>query len=463
MRSLRRWLLVIALVVVGALLARACSGSDEVANGPVWSSTATPLPAVPTSAGSPTPAYSGGAGGTPTPDPTRAGAEGGRSPATYVVQAGDTLSSIAIAFGCTPEEIAAANGLASVNAIAIGQVLNVPTAATEEGPYLKVIPDSELVYGPAFIQFDLAGSIAGQGGDLAAYTELVEGHLLTGAEIVQLVAQRFSVGPRVLLALLELRGGWVAEVNPTAESRLLPLGSWEPTGPGLYDQLSWAAVRLNEGYYGWKRGDRTTVRVANGVRAAVAPGLNAGTAGVQNCLAALAWSLDEWLDLVGPNGFLATYAGLFGDPFSYAVEPLLPAGLVQPELQLPWEAGLTWYLTSGPHGGWGPAGGRAALDFVTGDKIPDCTESTQWATAAARGLVVRSEAGEVVIDLDRDGFEQSGWVLLYLHVAGDGRVAEGTIVERGQRIGRLSCEGGYSEATHLHIARRYHGEWIPAG
>jgi hypothetical protein len=30
------------------------------------------------------------------------------------------------------------------------------------------------------------------------------------------------------------------------------------------------------------------------------------------------------------------------------------------------------------------------------------------------------------------------------------------------RIGHASCEGGISTGTHLHIARKYNGEWIAA-
>lgn len=32
----------------------------------------------------------------------------------------------------------------------------------------------------------------------------------------------------------------------------------------------------------------------------------------------------------------------------------------------------------------------------------------------------------------------------------------------GERVGHPSCEGGVSSGTHLHVARRYNGEWIPA-
>ena len=69
---------------------------------------------------------------------------------------------------------------------------------------------------------------------------------------------------------------------------------------------------------------------------------------------------------------------------------------------------------------------------------------------------------EVVLDLDGDGREETGWNLFYMHVAAEDRVPAGVFVDQGQRIGHPSCEGGYSTATHLHLARKYDGEWIPA-
>ena len=50
-----------------------------------------------------------------------------------------------------------------------------------------------------------------------------------------------------------------------------------------------------------------------------------------------------------------------------------------------------------------------------------------------------------------------------MHVYNEGRVEAGTYLQRGQPIGHPSCEGGFADATHLHFARRYNGEWIPAG
>jgi len=80
----------------------------------------------------------------------------------------------------------------------------------------------------------------------------------------------------------------------------------------------------------------------------------------------------------------------------------------------------------------------------------------------ADGVVARSERGFVILDLDGDGDETTGWTIVYLHLATEGRMPAGIRVRAGDPLGHASCEGGVSTATHLHIARRYNGEWIPA-
>jgi murein DD-endopeptidase MepM/ murein hydrolase activator NlpD len=77
-------------------------------------------------------------------------------------------------------------------------------------------------------------------------------------------------------------------------------------------------------------------------------------------------------------------------------------------------------------------------------------------------VILRAENGAVIQDVDNDGLEQTGWTVLYMHVDTDGRARAGTFVPAGGKIGHPSCEGGVSSGTHLHLARRYNGEWIPA-
>jgi murein DD-endopeptidase MepM/ murein hydrolase activator NlpD len=155
---------------------------------------------------------------------------------------------------------------------------------------------------------------------------------------------------------------------------------------------------------------------------------------------------------------------MFGNPWERAntVEPLFPAAISQPPLTLPFIRNWIWSYTGGPHGAWEHEGAYAALDFAPGSTEPGCVKSNAWVLAAASGLVVRSGYGVVALDLDGDGYEQTGWVLIYLHVSTAGRIPIGEWVDAGDPLGHPSCEGGLSTGTHLHIARKYNGEWIPA-
>lgn len=396
---------------------------------------------------------------TPTPTPTRVPPE--TTAVYYTVRPGDTLSGIAVAFGTTIDGLMALNGMKNADQLAVGRVLQVALEAQYTGPGTILVPDSEAVYGPGYADFDVAQATAAYPGWFNSYAEVVEGENLTAAEIVQRVAERYSVGPRVLLALLELRGNWLTNADPTPDQRTYPLGYIDGAyWTGLYFQLSIAADALNTGFYGWWMDTLWLVRTRDGTYIQFSADLNAGTAGIQRALAPSAGSYEGWkADL---TQFAAVYRQLFGDPFARAVEPLIPAGVSAAELVLPWPKGDTWYFTGGPHPGWGTQGVQSAIDFTTNERNIGCAISQQWVTAAAPGPVVVSQTGVVLQDLDGDAFLGTGWVLLYMHVATNGRVETGTALAVGDRVGRPSCEGGVSNATHLHLARRYNGVWIAA-
>jgi hypothetical protein len=127
-----------------------------------------------------------------------------------------------------------------------------------------------------------------------------------------------------------------------------------------------------------------------------------------------------------------------------------------------------WSFISGPHTVWEKEGAQAALDFAPATHASGCIPSEAWAAAMADGLVVRSEFGAVVQDLPDetgavDGLEQTGWALLYMHVESRERVPVGTYLHAGEPIGHPSCEGGRALGTHVHIARKYNGEWVEVG
>ncbi len=393
-----------------------------------------------------------------TPQPTFTPA-----PQIYRVEWGDSLSAIATKLGCTVEELMVDNGLTDADTLQPGERLIIPRGTGDYGPGEVLIPDSEFVYGPALSRFDVDTFINSRPGYLKGYSELVDGEEWTGAEIVRWVAEHFSVGPRLLLALLEYRSGWLDDPSPPSDTLAYPMGKREDWRQGLFKQLSWAADQLNLGYYDWRGRGTPLIQLADWSRVAFDDSLNPGTVAVQRLLAQGA-TREEWQVQCGkgPGSFYQTYVDLFGDPFQYAVDPLIPSDLQSPILSLPWEAGMRWYYTSGPHGGWGDGSGWAALDFIPPDDNQGCYRTEAWVVAATDGLVVVSEDGMVLQDLDGDGDPHTGWVIMYLHVAARDRVPQGSFLKRGERVGHPSCEGGFANATHLHLARMYNGEWIAA-
>ncbi|HPV06595.1 MAG TPA: LysM peptidoglycan-binding domain-containing protein [Aggregatilineales bacterium] len=408
----------------------------------------------------PTPAF------IPTPNPTRPAVVDPTQDQIHVVQFGDTLNAIADRYGVAPESIMQANGLDNANLLSVGQSLIIPLGVRTVGPAFKIIPDSELVYGPELKGFDVEQAVSILPNSfLANYTEELDGRLWTGAEIIDRVAVEQSISPRLLLALLEYESGWLSQSMVTEDQALYPMGYRERPGQiyGLYRQLDWAGKMLQAGYYGWRQRGLSAVLLADGQRVGLDPTINAGTAGVQTLLAQTR-SLDSWLAATQYSGFFNTYVSLFGDPFRFAVEPLIPPDLQQPEIGFPFGDDEVWYFTGGPHGGWGSSSAWAALDFVSAEEVGlGCDVSPDWARAVADGVIARSEYGLVILDLDGDGFEGTGWTIFYLHLSSEDRpVQEGQRVKKGDPIGHPSCEGGVSYATHLHIARRYNGEWIAA-
>jgi len=400
---------------------------------------------------------------TPTLDSLRDIPESGVIAGSYIVRSGDTLSGIAVATGATVEELMRLNGIANADNLRIGQVLQVNLPIEGHAPSIKLIPDSELVNSPTAITFHVPKFVAAAPGYLKAYTETVDGAEMDGAHVVMRIAEQYSIHPRILLALLEYKGGWISNPAPQGDALDYPLGYNRTDIKSLYLQLSWAAARLNEGYYGWRLASRLWVRLLDdGGRAYMGNGINAGTAGVQNYLAAIS-TRATWLDAMGTDasGFINIYRALFGDPWKYDLGTLVPPDVQQPTLALPWAKGQTWLFTGGPHAAWGTGTPWGALDFTSWG-VYGCNRLTDWVTAMADGKVARSVNGEVVQSLDPSGDERAGWSILYLHIATEGRVDAGAQMKTGDRIGHPSCEGGFTNGSHVHIARKYNGEWLNA-
>ena len=355
------------------------------------------------------------------------------APQDYTVAAGDTLSAIAAANGVSVETLLSVNNLSNPDNLIIGQVIHLPASPTIEGSNFKIIPDSRLVRAPGSSKFDVQAFIDEQPGFLRNATDTINNVVYSGAQVVQRIALEYSVDPRLLLALLEYKAKLLSNPSPTDTEQNYALGAPVSVSGndrhGLYFQLAWAADRLNYGYYGWNLTGLTTMEFSDHTRILFARGLNAATIGIQYLLSQNS-DYPTWQQAVSENGLYRTYVNLFGDPFYGALASIIPDNLQQPTLTFPFPAGQTWYFTGGPHGGWGDGSAWAAVDFAPPDDITTVTSSCYvsqfFATAVAPGIIARTSEGTVILDLDGDGDESTGWTILYLHMAAQDRVQEGS-------------------------------------
>jgi murein DD-endopeptidase MepM/ murein hydrolase activator NlpD len=404
----------------------------------------------------------------------------------YETQAGDTLSAVAARFAVHIGEILCAsptldrrcprvtgnepmdaihpNRMSPQTLLPPGQFLIIPDRLANTGPTDQMLPDSEVVFSVSAANFKIESYLEKAGGFLQNHRQyLMLNGWNTGAEIVRMVAIENSINPRLLLALLEYQCGCVLS-NPGTLEEIEPFmgaTSNQYLRKDLYGQLDWTVHQLSNGYYGWRTGTLTEVQLKDGKIIRLDPSMNPGTAALQYFFALL-YNENGWRKALDPdNGFLSVYKQMFGDPWSKEVI-LIQENTAQPPLLLPFQPESTWSFTGGPHPAFEGNGPLASLDFAPASAEEGCVPTETWAVAAADGLVVRSEYGLVVLDLDGDGLEQTGWNLMYLHIESQNRVEVGDNLEAGDPIGRPSCEGGVASGTHIHIARKLNGEWIPA-
>src|SRR5512140_58881 len=403
-----------------------------------------------------------------TPIPVRPGYAPGEW-VDYIAQSGDTVPALAARFNTTVAEIMAANPVIPNDATTMppGFPMKIPIyfKSLWATPF-QILPDADFVNGPNEIGFNTSAFVASKPGWLKHYRAYAGDAFRSGAEIVDYVATNYSVSPRLLLALLEYKDGALSQ--PEMPNKAYPLDYPQPVYEHasylVYTQLFWAANALNNGYYGWRSGKLIEFDLADGTIIRPDPWQNAGTVGLEYIFSQTDAGDASYYADIGPNGFARTYASLFGDPWTKNTK-LIPGSLRQPPITLPFPAAQIWTYTGGPHPGWGAGDPLAAVDFAPPSEHHGCfaPDPPNFVTAVANGIIARSSPEGVALDLDGDGDERTGWDIFYLHLSVDSRVPAGKEVHVGDMMGYPSCQGGeLVTGTHVHIARKYNGEWMPA-
>lgn len=398
----------------------------------------------------------------PTPLPTRPVYKPGEL-VDYTAQTGDTIPALAARFNTTVSEIMAANPIVPRDATTMppGLPMKIPIyyRALWANPF-QILPDNAFVNSPALIGFNTSAFVAQHDGWLKSYRAYAGDAWRSGAEIVDYVAINFSISPRLLLAILEYQAGALSQPAPPKTKYIL--GYQQLYYESVYLQLVGVANTLNNGYYGWRAGKLLEFDLPDTKIVRPDPWENAGSVALLYYFSKL-YSGDSFTRATGPQGLIYTYKQLFGDPWQNQTI-LIPGSLHQPPMILPFPAGQTWSFTGGPHTGFGKGLPYSAVDFAPPSEHHGCfaPDSQNYVIAMANGLVVRAEADGLILDLDGDGDERTGWVLFYLHLNINERAAVGQALHTGDLIGYPSCQGGEATGTHVHVARKYNGEWIAA-
>jgi LasA protease len=382
----------------------------------------------------------------------------------YTAQSGDTLKALAARFNTSVDEILHANPIIPADATTMppGMPMRIPIYYRPlwGSPY-QIIPDGLFPNGPAQRGFDTTAFVDQQPGWLKNYTHFAGGQNRRGGALIDLVAMNYSVSPRLLLAIIEYQSGALSNPEPPGPADRYPLGKKDYRSEGLYRQTVWAADLLNQGYYKWRIGRLLDFDLLDGRQERPDPWQNAATVAIQHYFSRI-MNGEAYTRAISSVGLAETYRALFGDPWEYT-EIFIPGSLQQPPMQLPFQRGAAWAFTGGPHNAWGDEEmPLAALDFAPPSLVGGCTPSSEWSTAVADGVIARNGPAIAVLDLDGDGDERTGWTVFYLHLEPGTIAPVGKKLKAGDPIGRPSCEGGRSTGTHVHIARKFNGEWILA-
>ena len=441
-----------------ALLLAGCIVHVEIEPSPVPTetpiSTETPIP-------SPTPKFAG--------DPVRQ-----RRPkympgelVDYTAMDGDTMPALTARFHTTEAEIRAANPILPehVTTLPQGLPMQIPIYYRSGwGSSYKILSDAQFVNGPADKGFSARSYTDRQPGWFKYYNVWADSRNQRGGELIDYISNVYSISPRLLLAILQYMTGALTDPNyrddfNTASVLRMPGES----SKSLSGQLNQLAEFFNDHYYSYKSGDFTEYELQDGSLIRIDPWLNACSAVLQAYFAKVL-TPEEYYEAIGPDGFVRLYKEMFGDfPEVEDFPAHLPGSLEQIELRLPFKDGEAWTYTGGPHTAWGSTHPYSAVDFAPPANAHGCFVSYAEVIAPHAGNIVRTGTGMAMLDMDEDGDERTGWVMLFLHLKTESIPPVGTHMEMGDVMGHPSCDGGTSSGTHVHIARKYNGEWMPAG
>ncbi|WNF47204.1 M23 family metallopeptidase [Pseudomonas sp. SG20056] len=298
--------------------------------------------------------------------------------------------------------------------------------------------------------------------DLAGYLAVHAPLLRDKQELIAHWSGYYSINPKVVLALMELKSGLMSA--PSQEKLQAPFAELSKAS-GFTGQLRDVLQQLSQRFYGFEAYQRRQVRAGTQRSSEDAGALNGASAAL---LGGLQDANSEPVVLKKTpslQAFTQQFAQLFSTPpeqlrnAESSREMALAANALPPTnmLQLPWYQGYSW-KSNGAHSHTGSGSPYSSID-VSYD-WPGWGASTYSVAAAHGGRVSVLSRCQVRVTND------NGWATNYYHMDNI-RVSNGETITANTKLGNYAsnrntalCEGGSSTGPHLHFSLLYNGRYV---
>ena len=326
---------------------------------------------------------------------------------------------------------------------------------------LPIVSDEQFVWGPNVGEFDIREYLTTHNSPLLEY-----------AEDVEVWAAYTSINPKILLAVIQLRNGWIDHIPENIEQEVI-LAELETVSMNL-------ANAFYEHMYTW--GDRSTELSAKSSELPIFNLSESGSVQVEPDTTSASFALASllavdqdqatWQSQIkpkSPDSFSRLFASLFPDTDPLDRSNNLDPASLPPEdfLQLPFPMGADWTFngTHSWHGGdIGPD--RSSMDFSTnwprGSTLPD-----HYTVASHQGVGYVYAPSRtnlpcwMAIDYEMEPGEV--WSTSYYHLSNLGDPGDRGWMVRNQSVGKLGtevCNGGFASSAHVHFTLRYNGAFF---
>ena len=298
--------------------------------------------------------------------------------------------------------------------------------------------------------------------DLAGYLAVHAPQLRDKQELIAHWSGYYSINPKVVLALMELKSGLMSA--PSQEKLRTPFAGLSKASD-FAGQLRDVLQQLSQRFYGFEAYQRRQARTGDRRSGQDAKALNAASIALLGLLYDASSEPVVLIKKPSLQGFTQQFAQLFNtpseqmSPVESSGEVVLAASALPPTnmLQLPWYQGYSWQ-SNGAHSHTGSGSPYSSID-VSYD-WPGWGAATYSVAAAHDGRVTVMSRCQVRVT------HANGWATNYYHMDNI-RVSNGEIITVNTKLGNYAsnrntalCEGGSSTGPHLHFSLLYNGRYV---